>query len=270
MFQFLLILGLVVFAFGCRSFQNRYVHKLGWLALLATTYLGGFFLTQSHLLAALGLAMWVVFPWLNIVTRVRKLRFPLHHELKHRFPPPRDIFPDLEDITAEVEEAGFEKTDDAGWKWESADHFVRLFYHAGKRLQANISVSQQDGYVVSYASLTTRTVEGQSYVTTNYPFSFTMKTAPLQKVNRCGGAEIFDDMLRSHADFLGFSGVVDEHISVQDPDQLPDTLSQELSEQIDHNLLAGLLVRLDDQHFGYSWRGCLFLWFQVVKDMIKV
>ncbi|TLD70958.1 hypothetical protein FEM03_08545 [Phragmitibacter flavus] len=270
MSSILLIIGILVFSWGCRSFQNRYVNKAGWLALLAATYLGGYFFSNSHIGGATALAMWLIFPWLGIVTRVRKLRFPIRHELKHRFPPPKDIFPDLDEITDEVEEAGFEKTDDAGWKWESADHFVRLFYHADKKLQANISVSQQDGFVFSYASLTTRTADGHSFVTTNYPFSFTMKTAPLQQINRSEDADSFEEMLSSHDEFLDSLAINSERISVQDPELLPTTVSQELSQQIDHNLLTGVIVRLDEHHFRYSWRGCVFLWLQMVKDMIRV
>lgn len=266
----LFILGLLLFAWGCYSFNNRYIHKLGWLVLLATTYLGGLLFTDSHIGGAFALSLWLLIPFLGIITRVRKLRFPIHHELKHRFPPPRDIFPDLEDITNEVENSGFEKTDDAGWKWDSSDHFLRLFYHAEHKLQANISVSQQEGYVFSYASLTTRTADGISYVTTNYPFSFSMETAPLQQISRCETAETFEDLLQSHNNFLEDNGVTSEIIKDQDPDLLPNEVSRELSQQIDHNLLKGLIIKIDDGSFRYSWRGCIFLWLQTVKDMIRV
>ena len=53
--------------------------------------------------------MWFLLPWVEIVGRVRKLRFPLRSEVKHRFPPSREVFPDLDEITEEVEKAGFER-----------------------------------------------------------------------------------------------------------------------------------------------------------------
>ena len=259
-----------MFAFGCRSFQNRYINKVGWLTLLAATYLGGYFISGSHLGGAAALALWMILPWFSIVTQVRKVRYPFHHELKHRFPPSRDIFPDLDAITDEVEATGFEKTDDTGWKWDSADHFVRLFYHADKKLQANLNVSQQGGYVFSYASLTTRTADGQSYVTTNNPFVFTMKMVPNQHVHRYEQAESFADLLKSHEDLLQARQIDSDQVASLDPDSLPTTVSREITQQIDHNLNVGVLVRLDEKHFRYSWRGCLFLWFQVMKDMIRV
>lgn len=270
MTSILYILGLLLFAWGCYSYNNRYINKIGWLALLAATYLSGFFFTNSHYGGAFALSLWILVPLLGIITKVRKLRFPLHHELKHRFPPPRDIFPDLEDITHEVESSGFEKTDDAGWKWDSSDYFLRLFYNSDRKLQANISVSQQEGFVFSYASLTTRTKEGFSYVTTNYPFSFSMETAPLQMINRCENAETFEEMIDRHEEFLATNGITEAKIADQDPELLPNAVSRELSEQIDHNLLKGLIIKIDEGTFRYSWRGCMFLWLQTVKDMIRV
>lgn len=265
-----LIIGLVIFSLACRSFQNRYIQKAGWLALLVATYYGGFALTGSHAWGAFALSLWFIFPWLDIVTRVRKLRFPIQHDVKHRFPPSRDIFPDLEEITREVEDQGFEKADDAGWKWEDMDHFVRLFYHPEKRLQASISVAQQEGLVFSFASITSRTAEGVSYVSTNYPFSFSMKPSPRQRMNRCDDIETFEQMVQAHEAFLQKNQITHTDVPVQDPDLLHTMLATDFTQQVDHNLNAGMIVRLDEEYFRYSWRGCFFLWFQVIKDMIRV
>jgi hypothetical protein len=270
MSSLLLIIGLLVLAYACRTFQNRYVNKAGWLAVLAATYLGAWAVTGSHAWGWAALGMWFVFPWVEIVGRVRKLRFPLRSEVKHRFPPSREVFPDLGDISGEVEEAGFEKADDAGWKWEETDHFVRLFYHPDKKMQAAVSVAQQDAFVFSHASLTTRAADGVAYVTTNYPFSFTMKLAPMQRLQRCDDAETFDHMVTAHEAFLARHGVTATNVVAQDPDALHFAIQSDLSEQIDHNLNAGVIVRADEKHFRYSWRGCFYLWFQVVKDMIRV
>ena len=271
MSHFLLILGLLLFAYACRTFHNRWIGKLGWLAVLGATYLVGFFLTDGrHVCGGIAVSLWFFFPWVEILGRVRKLRFPLHSQIKHRFPPSREIFPDLEEITQEVESAGFVKADDAGWKWEETDHFIRLFYHAEKRMQATISVAQQGDFVFSHASLTTRTSDGQTLVTTNYPLSFTMKLAPAQRMNRCQEAETLEDMIEAHEMFLQREGKTPAEISAQDPDNLHLGIQSDLTQQIDHNLRAGVIVPTDSDHFRYSWRGCFFLWTQVVKDMIRI
>jgi hypothetical protein len=268
--HFLFILGLLLFAYACRTFQNRWVSKLGWLTMLAATYLGGYYMTDSHACGLAALSCWFLLPWVEIVGRVRKLRFPLHSDVKHRFPPSRDIFPDLDEITAEVEEAGFQKTDDAGWKWEETDHFVRLFYNPDKKLQANIHVAQQEGMILSHASLMTRIGNEETYSTTNYPFSLTMKLAPDQHLNRCHDAETFGEMMESHEAFLKRSHVADSQIQSSDPEAMSATISKDLGRQIEHNLSEGVIECTDKEHFRYTWRGCFYLWFEVVKDMLSV
>ncbi len=268
MSQILLIIGLLVFAYACRTFHKRLLSIAGWIAVLVATYLGGFIITASHAGGWFAISLWFLFPWVEIVSRVRRLRFPMRSDVKHRFPPSRDLFPDLDQISSEIEDAGFQKADDAGWKWEQTDHFVRLFYHPGKLLQASISVAQQEEFVFSHASLTTRTVDGMTLVTTNYPFSFTMRLAPRQRMNRCRSAESVEEMLASHETFLKKNVVTLERIAPQDPDLLHTNIQRDLTQQIDHNLLAGVIIRADEQHFRYSWRGCFYLWFQVVKEMI--
>lgn len=270
MSKFLLIIGLLIFAYACRTFHNRYLNKAGWVAVLVASYLAAYFLTGSHVWGWLALALWFLFPWVEIVGRVRKLRFPIHSHVKHRFPPSREVFPDLDEITNEVEEAGFSKTDDAGWKWDETDHFVRLFYHTGKKLQATISVAQQEAFIFSHASLTTRTADGETLVTTNYPFSFTMKLSPRQRMNRCDDAETFEDMLISHDAFLARHSITSDKTEAQDPENLHAVIEDDLVQQVSHNLDAGVIVRTEGEQFRYSWRGCFFLWCQVVKDMLRV
>ena len=206
----LIILSLLLLAWACRTYNNRYIAKLGWVAIVVASYFSGYFVSGNEpLWGIMGVALWFVFPWVEILGRVSKLRFPIISEVKHRFPPSRDIFPDLDEISSEVEASGFEQTDDAGWKWEDTDNFVRIFYHQAKRLQATINIAQQGDFVFSHACLTTRTEDGHAYMTTNYPFSLTMKLGPKQIMNRCNDAEVFEDMLQSHESFLAKQQIAD-------------------------------------------------------------
>ena len=47
-FGWLLIIGLLVFAWACRTFRSRWLGKAGWMAVLTATYLCGYFMTGSH------------------------------------------------------------------------------------------------------------------------------------------------------------------------------------------------------------------------------
>ena len=268
--EFLYLAAIVVFAFGCRTFENRYWQKLGWFALLAASYLAGWWLTDSHLAGVAGVLVWFLLPFVEIFARVRKLRFPMRHEVKGRFPPSREVFPELPDLTEELTESGYEEVEDAGWRWQEVETFVRLFYHPEKRTQATISLSMQADMAFSYVSLTSRLADGSSYTTSNFPFAPTMRFAPQQRVNRFAEAGSLEEMEASHEAFLQRSGVALEGVEKLDTEQLPARMEQEMSRQIDHNLQSGLIEPLGEGEFRYSWRGCLFLWLQVVKDMLRV
>ncbi len=268
--EFLYLLALVVFAIGCRTFYNRWLQKLGWLCLLAASYLLAWLLTRSHIAGACAVLVWFLLPWLEIAGRIRRLRFPIRNEIKSRFPPSREVFPELGDLTDEVLKAGYEEIEDAGWSWHETEHFVRLFYHQEKRTQATISLALQNEAGFSYLSLTSRLNDGRSYTTSNFPFPPTMRFAPEQRVNRHLEAESMEDLDAAHERFLQREQVTAEKLIVPDTEHLADQLGRDMSTQIDHNLESGLIEPLGDGEFRYSWRGCIFLWLQVVKDMLRV
>ena len=270
MFEFLVIAALIVLALACRTSQSRLIAKVGLLALFSATYLSAYWLTDSHVAGAASLLLWILLPWVEIVGRVRKLRFPIQSVVKHRFPPTRDDFPELPELTAEVESAGFEEKDNTGWTWDATDNFMRLFFHSEKRMQAAINLAQQEEFALSYVSLTSRTRDGFTYTTSNYPFSFTMKFAPQHKVNRYVGAVSFEDLLASHQDFLEKNKVTESSLRDLDLENLPTYVEGDMSHQIAHNLSVGVLEATTDGMTRYTWRGCFFLWCQVVKDMILV
>jgi hypothetical protein len=266
--SFLYLAALVVFAFGCRTFDSRLLQKLGWFSLLGASYWLAFMLTGSHVAGVCGVLAWFFLPLLEIAGRVRRLRFPMRNEIKGRFAPSREVFPELPDLTSEIEAAGFEEVEDAGWKWHEADHFLRLLYHAERRTQAAISMSIQGDISFSYVNLTSRGKDGKIYTTSNYPFPPTMRFAPGQELNRCVMVESFEALLASHEGFLQKHQVAVTELAEVDPEELAVFLEREMNSQIDHNLEQGLIERLGEGEFRYSWRGCFFLWLQVVKDML--
>lgn len=269
MFEFLVIAALVVLAMACRSFESRVVSKFGLLSIFAATYLIGYWLTGSHIAGGAALSLWILLPWVEIVGRVRKLRIPLQSFVKHRFPPNDEEFPELGELTDEIEELGFEQKDDAGWEWDGTKNFVRLLYDAKTKRQGGIHLSTQGDYSISYITITSRTTDGSSFTTSNYPFSFTMKFAPQQRVNRYLGAMSFEDLAESHADFLQRESVTEDDLRELDEENLHTYVEGEISHQVAHNLSVGVLETTEDgKTTRYTWRGCFYLWLQVVKDML--
>ena len=267
----LYVAAIVAFAAGCRSFENRYIFKLGGISLLGALYLTGYYLTgDRHAGGMLFLVGWFLVPWMEIMFRVRRLRFPLKSEVTHRFPPSRDVFPELSELSGEAEDEGFVLVGDTGWKWSDTEHFMRLFYHEEKRLQASVALALQGEMGFSYVSLTSRAKSGVVYTTSNYPFPSTMKHAPKHRLNRYEDADSMEDLVAEHEYFLEVMGLELDDIAEQDTEFLHAYIQRDMSVQVDHNLTEGLIVKEGAAEFRYSWRGCFYLYWQILKDMVRV
>jgi hypothetical protein len=271
MSEFLIVAGVVLFAFACKTFSHVVFRKLGNVAILVATFLAGFYLSGGSVVwGCVAILGWFFLPWLEILTRVRKLRLPLDKKLRYRFPPSQEQFPLLDDFTDEVKEEGFVFVDDAGFDWDDMKQFVRFFKHSEKNYQAAIYLNEQAHIAYAYISISSRTKRGDTWTTWNYPFSYTMKFSPDLHVNRVVNAHSFMELLDRHEMFLLRNAITEEQLTEVDPEKIPAITEKELRNQVDHNLDKGLITLSGKGTFRYSWRGMIFLWFQFVKDMVKM
>lgn len=271
MTELFIILGVVVFSFALRSFSNRLVRKLGAIGILAATFLA-FYLPTGNIAAGVGgLLIWFLLPWVELLTRIRQLRLPVDKALERQSPPNASRFPAFSEMTDEVEEAGFEYVSDTGWDWDGMNQFYRIFYHPETREQAAICLTEQDGVSWGCLTLTSRHRDGRTFRTTNIPFSSPMKTAPDVTLRQAPKAEFFSELLEVHRLWMKGLGYETEDFVDESPDELPGLIEKETGRQIKHNLETGL-IRLADKAgtFRYSWRGLFYLYFQLVKDMVRM
>lgn len=272
MTELLIVVAAIVAAFGLRTFDHPLPRKLGALCVLVASYLVGFFLTGNHAAGVAGVLMWFLLPWIELLTRIRRLRLPMRKSLQHQTPPNSRRFPHLGEFTDEVEAEGYEYVEDAGWEWEGLNQFFRIFYHEEDKTQAAICLNEQHGMAFVFVSLTSRTADGRVYRTWNFPFSYTLKMAPEIRINRVPNAESFEDLLAEHRDFLERLAVASTDLVAEDPAGLPELMETETQRQIHHNIERGLIetVMEDPETVRYSWRGLFFLYGQLVKDMVKL
>lgn len=268
----LIVLGVIVLAFALRSFGHPVPRKAGAVAILAATYLIGYFLTGSHAAGATGVLSWFLLPWIELLTRIRKLRLPRRKSLRHQSPPNTRRFPNLESFTDEIEAEEFEYAEDAGWEWDELKQFFRIFYSEKDRTQAAICLNEQQGLAFVFVSLTSRAADGRIFRTWNFPFSYTLKMAPEIEVHRVPNAQNFSELLAEHRKFLERQGVAATELIDENPEALPEQMEVETQQQISHNLDRGLIEACDQdpEHVRYSWRGLFYLYGQLVKDMVKL
>src|ERR1700730_10092333 len=243
LFPLFLILGIAVLSVALRSFQSAFSQKAGALGILLASYLLVSFITNSHVLGALAAASWFFLPWVEILTRIRTLRLPKEKQLRPKSAPSPDTFPNLNEITREIENEGFVHVSDAGWDWEDYRQFFRLFYKDEDRAQATICLNEQHDLSFYYLRISSRTRDGTIWTTWNYPLSYGLKLTPQFRINRQRPDQSFWQLYQSHKTFLRDHAVETHVIDALDEDRIQDEIENDLRDQIAHNLEAGVLTQ---------------------------
>lgn len=270
MFETLIIASVLLIGIGCRSFQIKSVHKLGSLCFVFATFLVGYFLgNRNILLGIIFTSGWFLLPLISIFVTSRNLRLPLEKKLRNRFPPNRDVFPQLPEFTSKVENEGFEHIQDSGWEWEDRDQFIRFFYDDGSKLQATINFNRLSDFGIAYITLCTRTNDGKTLTTWNNPYRLPMQLQPDCMINVVKDTNSFSELIEMHKKFLRNKGISDSDLKETDTDNLDKLAEKDMRDQIDHNLDKGFLKLTGNGTFSYSYKGLFYVWFQSTKDIIR-
>lgn len=267
--EWLLLLGLAVFTLACRSFRHKFFKRLWLLGLLATSFGAAWLLTGHPVGGLLGLLLWPALPWIELLTRVRSLRLPARHHIRPMPPPSAGVFPALADLTAEAESEGFEFLRDVGWEWRQFRHTFRLLYRPDDRALAAICLATQDSLSFYYLSISSRDQSGRTWVTWNYPFPPSLKHSPDLRLNPQPGDITFFDMYQNHIGFLLLNRVRFEDLTPLDETTAIEILAREHQRELDHNLRAGILKRVDGDSVAYSLRGLFYLWAQLMFHFLR-
>ena len=259
----------MVFTAACFQFAHPLMRRLGLLSFSATVFAAGYLLSGNIWGGLGGIALLLMVPWVEILLRIRKLRLPLRKQLRQSTPPAREMFPDLGDLTDAIEAAGFEHAADLGWEMDEYRQFLRLFARPDNREEAAITYVEQSQIGFHFASVTSRAADGSVFITWNCPVPSSLKTLPTVHLNRLPGDTPFEALIKGHDSFLVERGVDRATLQAVDPDSVRISVERDMASQMEHNLREGLLEREGEEHGRYSWRGMLFLWFQVLRDIFR-
>ena len=266
--ELLLFLGLVVLTAAFFHYGHPVLRRLGVLSLGVTTFAAGYLLSHNIWVALACVSVWLLLPWLEIILRVRKLRLPLRKELRQATPPSREMFPQLEELSNDIEASGFEHVADLGWDMDGYRQFLRLFANPDKREEAAITYVEQNQLGFHFASVTSRGSDGAVFTTWNCPVSSSLKTPPMIHLNRVGEGT-FESLTAGHVVFLEEAGRSRESLQPVDPETVRAAVERDMESQMQHNLREGLLYPADEGHGRYSWRGMLYLWGQFLRDIFR-
>ena len=266
----LLLLGVAVLGMAFRSFDHPIAQRLCVLCVLAVSFLLGYLPSGNWAVGLAVATLWIFLPWLEILTKIRALRMPLERELESKSPPSRDLFPNLDDLTEEIEQEGFELIDDLGCDWDAQQQFLRLFLRPTDQTQAALCLIDQGNIAFYYVSVMTRPIGGRVFMTWNYPFSYSLKFLPHTHIQRVRPSASFVDICAAHQLLLSRNKISIEAVPKLHPPQIQALLQQDLTAQISHNVRAGLLAHVDEQKVRYTWRGMFYLWFRFLWDFVRL
>lgn len=266
----LIVIGVLLLALGLRSARGRLLRKAGAFTFLVASFLLFFYLAESVVAGCLGATLWFFLPWVELLTRIRRMRLPLENRLGHRPIPDPAFFPNASEAAAAMEEEGFEHVSDCGWEWDGMRQFFRLFWHPEERAVAAVCLCEQSDVAFAFISITSHDDRGGLWRTTNFPFAPTLRRPPDVRWNHVPcGRNCFHQILRDHRDYLGRNRIDTGGLRVPDPEEIEQSIELEMRRQVEHNLAAGIIRLTGDGHFRYSKRGLLFLWGQFIKDMVR-
>lgn len=267
---FLIVLGLLFIAVALRTSRRFWVRKIGALTLLAASSLAFYFLTGSLLGALLGLIVWLFLPWVELLTRVRSLSFPLEHRLHGQVVPNHAFFPNAAITIETMEREMFRHQMDCSWNWLGTVQHHRLFVQADARAVATLCLCEKCDVVFAFVVITSMAENGHIYRTSNFPFAPQLKSPRSLHWNHLPCSKLcFKQIWQHHREFLQAHGV-SESLQAHDPDHLDLWVESQMEAMVEYNLEQGIIDLRQDGHFAYTFRGMLFLWGQFIKDMIRL
>lgn len=266
----LIVIGLVVLAVALRTARGTGLRKLGAITFLAASFCLFYFPTRSLFAGFSGAFLWFFLPWIELLTRIRRMRLPIENRLTHCPIPNPSFFPNATEAAAAMEEAGFEHVSDCGWEWDGMRQYFRLFWHPEERAVAAVCLCEQSDVAFAFISITSHDAVGRIWRTTNFPFAPTLRCPPDMSWNHVPcGRNCFHQILRNHRDYLTSLKIPASQLRIPDPEEIEKSIESEMRKQVEHNLAAGIIRLTGDGHFQYSKRGLIFLWGQFIKDMVR-
>jgi len=267
--EILLVAGVGVLSLALRNFAHPVMFRLGTLGFVATSFLAGWILGGSVWLGIVFASTWFLLPWFEILTRIRRLRLPLHRSLEKCAPPPSSQFPNFSELTDQMEESGFEYVEDVDWNDDQSRHFYRLFYHPQLKSTGKICLIEDGQFSFYYSRFSSHHRDGRHFLTWNYPFSPAMHLLPRTILNRVEEDCSIKELIGLHEAFVASNSANSPDMMDKSSSTLRSDFEAEMRELLEHNVAKGILTQDNKQMIRYSVRGMFYIWAQFLREFVK-
>lgn len=267
----LTIIGILLIGMALRSCHRRIFRKCGALVYLLASGVAVYFISGNIPLSVASIFTWFFLPWIELGSRVRKLRLPLVNHLQEERRPRLQHFPEAAHNIDELKELNFEHSSDYSWNWADAAQHYSFYWHPEERAVVIVCLCKQSNIAFSYITITSRSCNGKLYRTSNFPFSPTLKNSPSIAWNQiaCRHCSL-EQSLNKHKQFIQKKGDSLDNLIIPNPDIFNEEMENNMAMQIQHNIDLGIIAPTTNGKFRYSFRGLFFLWKQFIKDMIRL
>jgi len=268
----LLAIGVIVTGMALRATKKRLFRKLGMICFMLSTSILCYALTQSFILSIASIMLWFMFPWIELLLSIRKLKFPVENKLNSETLPVENYFPEALKIKKQLQDKDFRHITDCGWKWANAHEHYSFFWHEDKKHIIAICHRIQSCITFCYLTITSLSEDGTIWKSSNFPFTTNLPHCPKIQFNHVteGNISCPSYMIYSHDLFLYEQGQDTKELSSDIAQQIEQFFETEMQSQIDHNLSQGLIYLTGDGHFKYSFKGLFFLWRNILRDMYRL
>jgi hypothetical protein len=269
--SFAIVFGLLLMAVALRTARRAWVRKIGALVFLIASFATFYLISGRIWIGLIGVILWFFLPWVELLTRVKRMKLPMENRLLHGVMPNASFFPNAQLAYETMEEQGFTHASDCSWNWSGMKQHYRLYYHLESRTIAALCLCEQADVAFSFISVSVVGEDGSIWRTTNYPFAPTLKYPEHVHWNHVPCTRsCFKQIWENHRDYLSKSSLPVQSLAEFDPYHLDEMLEGEMDEMIAYNLDQGIIEFAGEGHFGYSTRGLFYLWGQFIKDMVRL
>jgi hypothetical protein len=271
MHSFLIVIGLLFLAVALRTARTSLLKKLGAVVFLVATFFIGYFACGEICVGLLAVSFWFFLPWVELLTKVRKLRLPMENRLLYGDCPNPAFYPNANESEAAIRDAKFNYASDCTWEWCGMRQHLRLFLHEDCNSVVSLCLCEQSDVAFSFVSISSLGEDGRIWRTTNYPFAATLKSPDHLKWNYVSCRIVcFQKIWKLHCNFLAKHGVTKDQLMNQNLDHLDEMIEAELDETIAFNIEKGIIEFSENNSFSYSKKGLFYLWAQFIKDMVRL
>ncbi len=272
MTTFFLIAGCWVLVWALRSYDHKWLRRLGLVLFLFSCYFTIYLLTGSHAAGGVAALLWLLLPIAEIFGRLRSRAFPTTREWINGGAPGSQRFPHLDTWSEELEQNGYDWVQDLHFDWEETSQFIRIYHRRGESTEAAICFQEQYGMGIGYLNFTTYLSEDDrppyAYRTTNLPLSGGLAPAIGFRIQQHADADSARVLAKRHQDHLAFEMLEEAEALPLTEEGIPDLLQEEWEAQLMTNREAGFikLHAQKEDHFVFTLKGCLRLYAKSLRD----